>query len=184
MNSDARHSTHKDPLSRLLGDRDPLEVARELFVYAPIGAAAKLSKDLPGLIEEGRARYGMAKVVGTFAAQQSRRQFEERLKSATHGFWNPPTSSASPTADSTATETTATVVADVVMEEADVEAPPTSDVAGLPVPRYDTLSATQVLSHLAGLTVEQRSTVAEFERNTRNRRTILNRIEQLNASQS
>jgi hypothetical protein len=183
MTNDSRPSSGKDPISRLLGDRDPLEVARELFVYAPIGVASRFSKDLPGLIEEGRNKYGVAKVVGTFAAQQSRRQFEERLRTAAHGFWSPPSTPAagdppnSPDSPQAADEPAG-------MTEPDVEAPAPAAVANLPIPRYDTLSASQVLTHLAGLTAEQRSVVAEYERNSRNRRTILNRIAQLDSAQS
>jgi hypothetical protein len=178
MTNDARNSSPQDPLSRLLGDRDPVEVARELFVYAPIGVASRLSKDLPSLIEEGRAKYGVAKVMGTFAAQQGKRQFEERLRTATHGFWPQPAgqpATGNPKSSTQATPKTPTT------QEADVEAPTVADVADLPIARYDTLSATQVLSHLAGLTPEQRNVIAEHERNTRSRRTILQRIEQLNS---
>jgi hypothetical protein len=174
MTNDARQPSGSDPISRLLGDREPLEVARELFVYAPIGIASRFSKDLPGLIEEGRNKYSVAKVVGTFAAQQGRRQFEERVRNVTHNLWGDSPSPAG-----------STDVDDVVTVEPDVESPtPESDAEHLPIARYDTLSATQVLSHLVTLTKEQRAVVAEFERNHRNRRTILNRITHLDAAQS
>lgn len=175
MTNESQQPPHKDPLSRLLGDRDPLEVARELFVYAPIGVASRFSKDLPGLIEEGRNKYSIAKVMGTFAAQQGRRQFKDRVR----GWVNPSQSDTGSTTTTAATDTTATTV------EPDVEAPaPTTTDADLPIARYDTLSATQVLSHLANLSAEQRAAVADYERNHRNRRTILNRITHLDSTQS
>jgi hypothetical protein len=176
MSNEARHSS-KDPIGRLLGDRDPLEVARELFVYAPIGAAVRLSKDLPDLIEEGKSKYGMAKVMGTFAAQQGKRQFEERFRSATQGVWpQPPAASEAeptrtPSHETPSAEPTPPVETDAAVAD------------DLPIARYDTLSASQVLSHLSSLDAGQRESIAAYERATRKRRTILNRIEQLNAAQ-
>jgi hypothetical protein len=184
MSNDARHSSPKDPLSRLLGDRDPLEVARDLFVYAPIGAAIRISKDLPDLIEEGKSKYGMAKVMGTFAAQQGKRQFEERVRTAAQGIWpQPPTGpAASGPASATPPGAPASPAPAAPPQPAAETTAPAPD-GDLPIGRYDTLSASQVLSHLSSLTVEQREAVAAHERNTRKRRTILNRIEQLNAAQ-
>jgi hypothetical protein len=186
MTKNARHSSGSDPISRLLGDREPLEVARELFVYAPIGIASRLGKDLPDLIAEGRNKYSVAKVMGTFAAQQGRRQFEERVRSATQHLWSEPSSTPN-TAE--ATDSTPPVDDQPITVEPDVETPTPSSQTGavaddLPIARYDTLSASQVLSHLTSLTPVQRAAVAEFERNNRNRRTILNRIAHLDDAQS
>lgn len=169
MSNNARRP-FEDPLSKLLGDREPLEVARELFVYAPIGIASRFSKDLPSLIEEGRSKYSVAKVVGTFAAKQGKRQFEDRVRNAADAFFGYSTQSAQHTTPEP--------------EVVDETQSSVSDSAHLAIVRYDTLSATQVLAQLANLTSQQRDAIAAYESTTRNRHTILKRIEQLNNAHS
>jgi hypothetical protein len=56
-------------------------------------------------------------------------------------------------------------------------ATPAVDV--LPIPDYDSLSASQVVSRLRGLTPGQLDAVRAYESGTRNRKTILNRVQQL-----
>jgi len=53
--------------------------------------------------------------------------------------------------------------------------------AGLAIPGYDSLSATQVLPRLASLSPAELEEVRRYEAATRGRRTILNRIAQLQA---
>ena len=49
----------------------------------------------------------------------------------------------------------------------------------LAIPAYDTLSASQVVKLLAGLSDEELLEVQSHERSNRHRATILNRVEQL-----
>lgn len=67
----------------------------------------------------------------------------------------------------------------------DVAVPPTAMPAGgagaLAIPGYDALSASQVVQRLAGLAPEELEAVRTYETATRGRRTILNRIAQLQA---
>jgi len=56
--------------------------------------------------------------------------------------------------------------------------PPGPDLA---IPGYDALSASQVVQRLAGLTAEELEAVRAYEVGTRSRKTILNRISQLQA---
>ena len=58
------------------------------------------------------------------------------------------------------------------------ETPP---VASLAIPDYESLAASQVVPRLAGLTPAERAAVGRFETANRGRRTILNRIAQLEA---
>jgi hypothetical protein len=51
--------------------------------------------------------------------------------------------------------------------------------AGLPIPGYDALSASQVVERLVGLAPEELDAVHEYEASHRRRRTILGKIEQL-----
>jgi hypothetical protein len=54
-----------------------------------------------------------------------------------------------------------------------------SDAHDLAIPAYDTLSASQVVKRLAGLSRDELLEVADHERANRHRATILNRAEQL-----
>ncbi|HWC39746.1 MAG TPA: hypothetical protein VG476_14505 [Acidimicrobiales bacterium] len=67
----------------------------------------------------------------------------------------------------------------------DVPVPPTAMPAGgagaLAIPGYDALSASQVVQRLAGLAPDELEAVRTYEAATRRRRTILNRIAQLQA---
>jgi hypothetical protein len=67
----------------------------------------------------------------------------------------------------------------------DVSVPPTAMPAGgagaLAIPGYDALSASQVVQRLAGLAPDELEAVRTYETATRGRRTILNRIAQLQA---
>jgi hypothetical protein len=60
--------------------------------------------------------------------------------------------------------------------------PPNSDRESLAIPRYDSLSASQVVQRLDGLTAPELEAVRAHEVNHRHRRTILHRIEQLLAA--
>jgi len=53
------------------------------------------------------------------------------------------------------------------------------DVAGLAIPDYDSLSASQVVSRLQGLSAAELEAVRSYEAATRGRKTILNRVQQL-----
>jgi hypothetical protein len=67
----------------------------------------------------------------------------------------------------------------------DVSVPPTAMPTGgagaLAIPGYDALSASQVVQRLAGLAPDELEAVRTYETATRGRRTILNRIAQLQA---
>jgi hypothetical protein len=58
---------------------------------------------------------------------------------------------------------------------------PPGDAAALAIPGYDALSASQVVQRLAGLAADELEAVRTYEATTRGRRTILNRIAQLQA---
>jgi hypothetical protein len=77
----------------------------------------------------------------------------------------------SPRADD-ATGGDSPAVASVVMPPAE----------SLPIPAYDTLAASQVVQRLSSLEPDELEAVGRYEIGTRGRRTILNRIAQLNAA--
>jgi hypothetical protein len=60
-------------------------------------------------------------------------------------------------------------------------ATPAGDAGALAIPGYDALSASHVVQRLAGLAADELEAVRTYEAATRGRRTILNRIAQLQA---
>jgi hypothetical protein len=62
-----------------------------------------------------------------------------------------------------------------------VSTEPAVDVERLAIPDYDSLSASQVVPRLAGLAADELELVRQYEAGTRGRKTILNKIAQLQA---
>jgi len=56
-----------------------------------------------------------------------------------------------------------------------------AEAAALAIPEYDNLSASQVVPRLDGLTADELEAVRRYERKHRHRKTILNRVAQLQA---
>ena len=56
--------------------------------------------------------------------------------------------------------------------------------ADLAIPGYDTLSASQVVQRLAGLSADELEAVRDYESGTRGRRTILSKVSQLQTGSS
>lgn len=152
-------------------ERTPLDQALDLFVFAPIGLALTARDELPRIIERGRKQVGgqvaMAKVLGQFAVMQGQKEAEKLVHQAAERF----TASPAPTKPAAPGRPTA---------PAPRRDPSLTD-EGLAIPGYDSLSASQVLPRLAGLTATELEAVRAYEVASRGRRTILNRIAQLQA---
>jgi len=175
--------------------RSPLEQALDLVLYAPVGLAVVAQEQLPRLIEKGRQRVigqlTIARMIGQFVVAQGQREVTKVAKQANDVL----SARRAGPAPTTATDVTATAaVAHVEATTAPAAAPafngnavsaspsgppPTSD--GLAIPGYDSLSASQVVQRLAGLASGELEAVRGYEALTRGRRTILNRIAQLQA---
>ncbi|CAB4323233.1 MAG: hypothetical protein F2520_05000 [Actinobacteria bacterium] len=157
---------------------DPIESLLDLLVYAPLGLVTQLDELLPGLIERGRSQAVMARTIGEFAvragsekvqgqAEGAQKQVESILRSlldlAASRFAAEPVEPAD--------ENVATTSSEQVHEESRV----------LPIEDYETRKAAEIVPMLSSLTPDQRAVIAEHEAATRKRRTILNRIQQLEA---
>lgn len=183
----------------------PLDAALDLFVYAPVGLAMTAAEELPKLAAKGRSRVNtqlmMARVVGQFAVTRGRQELERRFSPPAP----PPTSTMRAPAPeppvtfdqmtangSAGPGTVAQAGADVTEVGGEVSFSSAADLGGaagdpaaapkageLAIPGYDSLSASQVVQRLAGLSGEEMAAVAAYERTHRGRRTILNRIDQL-----
>ncbi len=167
--------------------KDAVEAALDLLVYAPLGFALEARGLLPKFVERGKNQVTMAKMVGQFAVQQGQVEASKRLGPvqeqvetvlADLGLVPRPSSPASdPTPD--ATPTAEPVVA--VVPDPEPEPAVALDAAELAIPDYDSLAASQVVPRLRALGPDELEAVRAYESAGRGRKTILNRIAQLQA---
>ncbi len=156
----------------------------DLAVYAPIGLALTVLESLPNWVERGRrqmgARLDAARVVGRLAVDQGSRQsgdimrrVAEQADNVMAGLGLVPDPPAAPD-----TASVATTDAPVASPSAG-SAPVGLDPAQLAIPGYDTLSASQVVQRLPGLSPEELEAVRLYEVAGRNRKTVLLKAAQL-----
>ena len=153
---------------------DPGEQLLDLLVYAPLGLLLEARDLVPKLAEKGRRRLGgqvtVARMIGEMAVRQGQRRAEtvvRRLREQQRDA-GPPAAGAPPTNGHRTTATPPPAAAG-----------PAPDAAALAIPGYDTLSASQVVPRLEGLTPAELDAVRAYEVATRARKTVLTRIDQL-----
>ncbi len=165
--------------------KSPLDSAVELLVYAPLGLALVARDQLPDLIAKGRSRVTgqvtMARMIGEFAVREGEKDLRKRLSGMTETLSalgilpeqptpgvppSPPAPAPSPAASPPVTPPAA-------------PAPEAASSSELSIPGYDTLSASQVVQRLGGLTPDELEAVRKYESGARGRRTILSKIAQL-----
>ena len=152
-----------------------VDLALDVFLFAPLGVAVEARRLLPELARVGREhldqRMPSYRAVGQLAVGQARKEAGTRLRRL----------GLAPSPENGTRESPATVPAPrpVTSTPRVPPAPDAPDVSVLPIESYDELSAVQVLPNLAGLDGDELELVAEYERATRSRRTILGRIDQL-----
>ncbi len=173
----------------------------DLFVFAPVGIALTLVEELPSLVEKGRNRIegqsATARVIGQFAVQLGSREVTRRVRQvlepepATPATPAKPARAPAPSVPEHKTDTSErhepSYRHDEIHAASHLESQATStrrdngQVArgDLAIPAYDTLSASQVVKLLAGLSSEELIEVRTHELSNRHRATILNRVEQL-----
>jgi len=177
-------------------DRSPLEAALDVVLYAPVGLVITATEQLPELAEKGRSKVASqltaARLVGRFAVKQGRRELARRGKETLDGFAERQKAAGadsgadaahepSPAGDSAETAAAAEpapLYARGARAGTSEQAVAVED-AHLAIPGYDSLSASQVVSRLGGLTSEELAEVAEYEASHRGRRTVMNRVRQL-----
>jgi hypothetical protein len=162
----------------------PLDRLVDLLVYAPVGLALTLKDDLGSIIERGRRtvvpQVQVARFMGRIAVAQVTRASRDLLDEAIGRV-----TSAVPVAHGPAEGAA----------DARPAAPPPSDNGDstdallgtapdeeqLAIPGYDSLSAAHVVQRLAGLGDAELDAVRRYEEAHRGRRTILCKIDQLQA---
>jgi hypothetical protein len=180
-----------------MADNLPRKVVSEVvdyLVYAPVGLAATVVEELPGLVEKGRSRLTLAKTIGQFAVAMGRQRVEKMVNDrqsarAAEKAAPAPAAKEAPGGEEGAAVTTLRPRGRPQRQESgEADGTPSGDedaVAAVPadlaIPGYDALAASQVVQRLAGLSEEELEAVREYEEATRGRRTILGRIEQLSS---
>jgi hypothetical protein len=177
-------------------DTNPVRRALDLFVFAPVGVVLTAAEDLPGMVAKGRQRVENqirnAKVIGEFVVTQGQQDLSQRLGKLLHGEPAPPevdapvegAGTSAPTADSASAADEERSEPPVEAARSEAQPKPAPDPADARIVEealegYDTLSASQVVRRLESLDADQLRAVHRHEASHRNRRTILNRTNQL-----
>lgn len=168
----------------------------DVFVYAPIGLATEVLETFPRLVKRGRERAKLVRLIGHVAVTKGQRKVDGVVRQVFEPAAPTPTADGPSTAPDLAMPDTAMPDSDEVeMSDGDlddVEQPIVvrhlhaaydfEQAALLAIPDYDSLSASQVVPRLAGLTTEELEAVRLYEASHRARRTILGRVAQLQQS--
>ncbi|MGD9795519.1 MAG: hypothetical protein AB7V43_18800 [Acidimicrobiia bacterium] len=157
------------------------------FLYAPVALMAS-PDDVRVLADKGRTlirnQTTMARFIGQIAVTSATRKVKARLdeQRSSNPSGAAPVDADAVTHDATPSPTPAR--SDATREPAKAsatsKAPATSKAArSLPIDGYDTLAASQIVPLLSGLSSKQLDAVEAHELSGRNRKTVLNRINQL-----
>jgi hypothetical protein len=169
----------------------------DVFVYAPAGFILSALDDFPKLAALGRERLGTqvsnARVLGEFAVKAGRDQLKKRGEGllhrgsvadapgesppvGLHAVPSPPPSRAADDHPATGSTPSPVPSASTPSMSSNGHVPTASSLA---IPGFDTLSASQVVQRLDGLSRAELVSARAYEAGTRGRRTILSRIDQL-----
>lgn len=180
--------------------KGPVGQAVETIVYAPIGLIFEGPSLLPKLVQQGKNHARNARFLGKFAVQQGQVElrkrlvaFEEQAGDVLRAFGvtgdavvDPPPPASSPSSragragtDGSSPAAASASPAPVTAEETDEPSPSVGELA---ITDYDSLSASQVVTRLAGLATDELEAVRAYETAHRGRKTILNKIAQLQAA--
>lgn len=176
------------------GHDSPLDHVAELFVYAPLGLALEARRLWPELVDRGRGQVNLARATGRRALGRYRDDLERRLldtwheaEAAARGLGLAPGSPhRSPSeldeqapGGAESEQVSRAPAAEQSGRGAPVSDEPAIDVETLAIPDYDSLSASQVVPRLTGLEADELELVRRYEAGKRGRKTILNKIAQL-----
>lgn len=197
-------SGSKNPLEDAV--EQAVEQAVAAFVYAPIGLVLDGPARFGDLVRNGRNQVSNARMMGQFAVQMGRAEAEKRAADADgpigdllRGLGLAPTkakpqpapapapapepasapAAPAPSRASKATKATKAARKTAVRTAGKAKAAAKATAGALPITDYDSLSASQVVSRLRGLAPKDLDAVRAYESATRARKTVLNRISQL-----
>jgi|SRR4051812_1028899 hypothetical protein len=164
---------------------DPAEQLLDVLVYAPLGLLLEARDLLPKLADKGRQRLGgqvtVARMVGELAVRQGQRRAEkviERLRQQNSAGAGANPAQARPANGHRPEAATVTDIRPSAAPAPGAEAA-AGGASALAIHGYDTLSASQVVPRLEGLSADELEAVRVYEQTTRARKTVLTRIDQL-----
>jgi hypothetical protein len=173
----------------------PLDRLVELLVYAPVGLALTLKDDLAGIVDLGRRTIApqvqVARFMGRLAVARATRAAGDlvedaigRMASTAPGApaqdaAEPPPPASYPAGNGSAGNGSAGPPSGTAPPEGEVF----EEGEGLAIPGYDSLSAAHVVQRLGGLADAELEAVRRYEEAHRGRRTVLFKIDQLQAGQ-
>jgi hypothetical protein len=162
--------------------QDPTEQLLDLLVYAPLGLLLEARDLVPKLADKGRQRMGgqvtVARMIGELAVRQGQRRAERFVQRIREQPPRPASSSAGPGGEAEPGNGHRPP-ASAATTPSSAASPPTADASSLAIPGYDTLSASQVVPRLEGLSATELEAIRDYEEATRGRKTVLTRIHQL-----
>lgn len=165
-------------------ERNPVEQALEVLVFAPLGLVVTARTQLPEMVAKGRAQVEgqltVARFIGQFAVNQGKAEVEKRFKAYTARA--EPALAPAPRPKPRADEPSPTISAPQTLLNEPASPAPAPPAADLAIPGYDALSASQVVQRLAGLSSAELEQVRAYEAATRGRKTVVNKISQLQSS--
>ncbi len=165
----------------------PLDRLVELLVYAPVGLALTLKDDLGTVVDRGRRTVSpqvkVAKFMGRLAVAQASRAAGDLVEETLGRVMSTPPPAESRLTSPMPSEPTATTPTGNGSGGPRAAAPGPEEEQ-LAIPGYDSLSAAQVVQRLGGLTDGELACVRRYEEGHRGRRTILGKIDQLQADRS
>lgn len=160
-------------------DRRPIDQLVDLFVYAPLGLVYEYQDVLPKLIKRGKSQVQIARVLGTMAAKQGQRTVNSRIDGVID------VASSSVAQGITDVGARVGLAPDPSAERTDsghsAEPVDEIDVRPLPIAGYDELTAKQIIGLLGDLDPAQRARVGRYEAAHRARKTVIGKVEALNA---
>jgi hypothetical protein len=189
VSNDADPDPEPDTAPDADSEPNPVRRALDFLVLAPVGLALTVAEELPAIIVGGRQRFETdvrnARIVGQFVVTRAQRDVVGRVNRLLHG--EPTDPAAAPAAPAAPAPTAPSPVEPVGVGASPSPSPsasPTADPADAVVvdaalAGYDTLSASQVVRRLESLGPDELRAVFRHESSHRNRRTILNRAQQL-----
>lgn len=157
--------------------KSPVDRWLDLFVYAPIGFVMNLEEVVPELIERGHQQVNMARMFGQFAVQTGTQEARKRLETLAERGARPAAGATAPDAPSGPEPVPDAPAAAAEAARVAVEEVPRPEE--LAITDYDSLSASQVVPRLDGLSPAERDAVRRYEAAHRGRKTILSKLAQL-----
>lgn len=179
-------------------EKSPIDQAVDIAFFGPVGLVLTVRDALPGWVDKGRQVLGPQVQLARFIGEQAARYGQRMATDALVGFgllpgaapprpgkaedMHPEATDLSANGAAATTSANGSAPAPTAASDGAVEAVPGS--AELAIPGYDSLSASQVVQRLAGLSPSELEAVRSYEAAGRGRRTILSKVSQLQAGRS